>query len=218
LNFSEATNGIKAIIFDMDGTLIDSTQTWIDADIELGIENGFEYTEEMFLTTKTLKFMKACEYLGQFCHMSAEETAKRYFEILSAKYGDSPLTPGVPEFLEKCRQAGIKMCVLTAGIQTLADSAIGKHGLSEYFEFIASADNIDLDKNDPAAFDFCAGKLGAKIAETLVIEDSYHAAEAAKKAGARVFSILNAGNKFEHEYLATTSDMTMNDFTEITRD
>jgi sugar-phosphatase len=215
LIFKEATENIKAVIFDMDGTLIDSTQTWIDADIELGIENGFEYTEEMFLTTKTLKFMKACEYLGQFCHMSAEETAKRYFEILSSKYGDSPLTPGVPEFLEKCRAAGLKMCVLTAGIYTLADNAIRGHGLSEYFEFIASADNIDLDKNDPTAFIFCADKLGVNIGETLVIEDSLHAAEAAKKAGARVFAILTDGNKFEHDELTLLSDAVMKDFCEI---
>jgi HAD superfamily phosphoserine phosphatase-like hydrolase len=209
------TDGIKGIIFDMDGTLIDSSQTWINADIELGRENNFVYTEEMFNICKTLKFMKACEYLSQFCNLTPEELAKRYYEILREKYADSPLTAGVTDLLKHCKRQGIKMCILTAGIKELVDSVLTKHKIGKYFEFAATADSLDYDKSDPAAFKKCAEKLGVKITETLVFEDSLKAAEAAKKAGAKVAAIYSKPNAPEHKRLEAISIRAVHDFTEL---
>jgi sugar-phosphatase len=199
----------------MDGTLIDSTQTWIDADIEFGRQNGFDYTEEMFLTTKTLKFMKACEYMSQFCDLSAEETAKRYYEILESKYADCPLTAGAMDFLNLCKDNGIKMCILTAGIKPLAEKVLNSHNIAGYFDFLATADSIDYDKTNPEAFRVCAEKLGANIKETIMFEDSSHAAVAAKAAGAVVIGLINPGNAFEHDTLKSVCDRVVTDFTEL---
>jgi HAD superfamily hydrolase (TIGR01509 family) len=208
-------DGKSGIIFDMDGTLIDSTQTWIDADIELGYQNGFVYTEEMLIATKTLKFMKACEYLSQFCDLTAQETAERYYQILESKYGDCPLTSGAEEFLAECKKSGMRMCILTAGIKPLADKVLLKNNLEGFFEFVASADNIDYDKRDPEAFNVCAKKLGLTIDEVIVIEDSFHAAEAAKKSGAIVIGMINSGNYFEHDKLREICDLTIGDFNDL---
>jgi HAD superfamily hydrolase (TIGR01509 family) len=208
-------SGKNGIIFDMDGTLIDSTQTWIDADVEFGYQNGFVYTEEMLIATKTLKFMKACEYLSQFCDYTPEETAKRYYDILKSKYGDCPVTAGAEEFLSLCKDNGIKMCILTAGIKPLADKVLVKNNLTDYFEFIATADSIDYDKRDPEAFIVCAEKLGLKIKDVLVIEDSFHAVQAAKKAGAQVIGMINSGNYFEHNELREICDKTIGDFNDL---
>jgi HAD superfamily hydrolase (TIGR01509 family) len=196
----------------MDGTLIDSTQTWIDADIELGYQNGFVYTEEMLIATKTLKFMKACEYLSQFCDLTPQETAERYYQILESKYGDCPLTLGAKDFLSECKKRDLKMCILTAGIKPLADKVLIKNNLTGFFEFVASADNIDYDKRDPEAFRVCAEKLGFKTSEVIVIEDSFHAAEAAKNAGALVIGMINSGNYFEHDKLRGICDLIITDF------
>jgi HAD superfamily hydrolase (TIGR01509 family) len=215
LIFSAIKRDIKAIVFDMDGTLIDSTQTWIDADIEFGYQNGFVYTEEMLIATKTLKFMKACEYLSQFCDYTPEETAKRYYEILESKYGDCPVTKGAERLLKLCTASGVKMCILTAGIKPLADKVLVKNNLDKFFEFVATADSIDYDKRDPEAFLACADKMGFDISEVLVFEDSFHAAAAAKKAGAAVIGMINSGNYFEHDKLRETCDLTIPDFSAI---
>jgi sugar-phosphatase len=212
LIFSAIKKDIKAIVFDMDGTLIDSTQTWIDADVEFGYQNGFVYTEEMLIATKTLKFMKACEYLSQFCDYTPEETAKRYYEILESKYGDCPVTKGAKNLLQLCAASGVKMCILTAGIKPLADKVLIKNNLDKYFEFVATADSIDYDKREPEAFLVCAEKLGFDISDVLVFEDSYHAAAAAKKAGAAVIGMINSGNYFEHDKLNEICDYTIPDF------
>jgi HAD superfamily hydrolase (TIGR01509 family) len=197
----------------MDGTIVDSTQTWIDADNEFGFENGFVYTEEILMKTKTLKFMKACEYLSQFCNLSPEETARRYYKILKEKYADSPLTAGVLDFLNYCKSKGIKMCILTAGIRELVDSVMIKHSLEDVFEFIATADHIDTDKREAKAFTICAEKLGVDIANVLVFEDSAEAAEAAVKAGAAVIGVLNDYNTTEHDILRNICVQTIRDFT-----
>jgi HAD superfamily hydrolase (TIGR01509 family) len=199
----------------MDGTLIDSTQTWIDADIEFGYQNGFVYTEEMLIATKTLKFMKACEYLSQFCEYTAEETAERYYRILESKYGDCPMTEGAGNFLSECKKSGMKMCILTAGIKPLADKVLEKNSLCGFFEFVATADSIDYDKRDPEAFLVCAEKLGKKIDEVIVIEDSFHAVQAAKKAGAGVIGMINSGNYFEHNELRGICDLTIGNFNDL---
>jgi 16S rRNA pseudouridine516 synthase len=212
---SSLFNDKSAIIFDMDGTLIDSTQTWIDADIEFGYQNGFVYTEEMLIATKTLKFMKACEYLSQFCDYTPEETAKRYYEILESKYGDCPLTAGAKKFLQLCKENNLKMCILTAGIKPLADKVLIKNNIADFFEFVATADSIDYDKREPEAFMVCAGKLGVDIINTVVIEDSFHAAKAAKLSGAYVIGMINDGNYFEHETLKEICDITITDFNDL---
>jgi beta-phosphoglucomutase-like phosphatase (HAD superfamily) len=202
----------------MDGTLIDSTQTWIDADVEFGYQNGFVYTEEMLITTKTLKFMKACEYLSQFCNFTPEETAKRYYEILESKYGDCPVTNGAEKLLKICFENGVKMCILTAGIKPLADKVLIKNDLDKYFKFVATADSIDYDKREPEAFIACADKLSVSISDVLVFEDSYHAALAAKKAGASVIGMINKGNYFEHDSLKELCDSAIPDFCAIIGD
>jgi HAD superfamily hydrolase (TIGR01509 family) len=200
------------IIFDMDGTLIDSTQAWIKADEEFGEQNGFVYTDEMYRTVKTMKFYDACLYLCGFCNLSPETAAEQYFLLLEKNYLNSPLMDGAYEFVTDCRNKGIKMCVLTSGIRRLAQAALEHYGLFDYFDFIATADELAIDKSEPESFRECCRKLNAAPDETIVFEDSLYAARAALTAGCRVIGMENPKNAAEHEELKSIAIQTIKDF------
>jgi HAD superfamily hydrolase (TIGR01509 family) len=196
----------------MDGTLIDSTQAWIDADIEFGEQNGFRYTEVMYETVKTMRFHDACRYLCKFCDLTPEKAAEQYFLLLEKNYLKSPLIKNAYEFVNNCYKSGIKMCVLTSGIRRLAQAALEFYGMYEFFEFVAAADELKIDKSQPESFLKCCEKLGSDPRETLVFEDSFYAAKAAHDAGCIVIGMENPQHADELSEMKSISYKTIRDF------
>jgi HAD superfamily hydrolase (TIGR01509 family) len=196
----------------MDGTLIDSTQAWIDADIEFGEQNGFRYTEEMYNTVKTMRFYDACRYLCEFCDLTIEQAAEQYFLLLEKNYLKSPLVKNAYEFVLECHKSGIKMCVLTSGIRRLAEAALKFYGLYEFFEFVAAADELNVDKSEPESFLMCCEKIGSNPYETLVFEDSLYAIKAAREAGCMVIGMENPQHADELSEIRRQSYKTIRDF------
>ncbi|MDE6745201.1 MAG: HAD family phosphatase, partial [Oscillospiraceae bacterium] len=128
----------KAIIFDMDGTLLDSLSVWADSDREFLAGLGFEYDPKHSLAMKTMHFDSACEYLVRefSLPLSAEETGKRILEIVEEHYINSvPLKEGAGEFLGLAYKSGVKMCVATSNKKTLAEASLNAKGIMEYMEF-----------------------------------------------------------------------------------
>ncbi|MDE5578325.1 MAG: HAD family phosphatase [Oscillospiraceae bacterium] len=114
----------KAIIFDMDGTLLDSLSVWADSDREFLAGLGYEYDPKHSLAMKTMHFDSACEYLVRefSLPLTAEETGRRILEIVEEHYiNEIPLKDGAEEFLAAAKSAGIKMCVATSNKKALAE-------------------------------------------------------------------------------------------------
>ena len=98
---------------------------------------------------------------------------------------------GVSEFLEILAARGVKMCVATATDKHLALPALKRNGLDKYFGEIFTCTGVGKAKNEPDIYNAALSYLGTKIDETLVFEDSYHAAETAKKAGFKVAAVYD---------------------------
>lgn len=212
---------IKAIIFDMDGTLLDSLSVWADSDREFLNGLGLEYDYACSLAMKKMHFDSACEYLVREYSLpfSAEETGKRILAIVEDHYINGvPLKCGAKEFLAAAHSAGIKMCVATSNKKSLAEAALEAKGIMKYFEFLVTSDEVGCGKENPEIFLKAAERLGAVPSETVVFEDSIHAVMSAKEAGFTVVGLYEKLCEGEFEEIKKFADITAMSFAEILKE
>lgn len=177
---------IKAVIFDIDGTLADSLDVWAEADRIFLARRGYEYDSSVSAAMKTMHFMSAAEYLRQLYHIpdSLESVASEITDIVREKYFfEVKLMPYAKELIEALKKRGIKMCAATSNSRELAEGVLRHNGILDSLEFIITSDEAGSSKDDPKIFYMCAEKMGTSPAETAVIEDSPHAAKTAFDSG-----------------------------------
>lgn len=209
---------IKAIIFDMDGTLLDSLSVWADSDREFLTGLGFEYGPECSLAMKKMHFDSACEYLVREYSLpfSAEETGRRILAIVEEHYINGvPLKDGAEKLLAAAESAGVKMCVATSNKKALAEAALKAKGIMKYFEFVLTSDEVGCGKESPEIFLRAAEMLGAAPENTAVFEDSIHAVQSAKAAGFRVIGVYDSLCEGEFEEIKKFADISVKSFTEL---
>ncbi len=209
---------IKAIIFDMDGTLIDSLDVWAESDRIFLEELGLPYNTSVSQAMKKMHYKSACDYIKEAysLEMPSEEIGRRIMEIVKDSYMHTiPLKPNVYEYLTAQQKKGIKMCVATSNDKGLAVGALKNLGIYDMMEFVITSDEVGIGKETPAIFIKAAEMLGFEPSETLVLDDSVHAVESAKSGGFIVGGVY--GGKFadEFELIKKKADFTITDFGEL---
>lgn len=209
---------INHIIFDMDGTLLDSLSVWADSDREFITGLGLEYEPKCSLAMKKMHFDSACEYLVKefYLPLTAEETGKKILEIVEEHYINGvPLKDGAEEFLAAAYKAGVKMCVATSNKKTLAEASLKAKGITDYLEFVITSDEVGGGKESPDIFLKAAEMLGADPEKTAVFEDSIHAVLSAKSAGFKVIGVYDKLCPEEFDEIEKSADMTITSFSEL---
>ena len=209
---------IKAIIFDMDGTLLDSLSVWADSDKELITSFGHEYSHTHSLAMKTMHFDSACDYLVETFKLplSSEETGERILQMVEYKYlHEINLRDGALDFIKAVHNKGVKMCVATSNKKTLAEGALKSHGLMDYMEFVLTSDEVGCGKESPLIFEKAAEMLGAAPSETAVFEDSIHAVNSAKSAGFYTVGVYDPLSEEEFRQIESTAHRTIKSYSEL---
>lgn len=209
---------IKAIIFDIDGTLLDSLDAWADADRIFLRENNIPYDPMISEKLKTMHFVSAAQYfideLG--VNKPLEEITRRIYEIISRKYCfEIPAKPHTAEFISLCEERGIKMCAATSNLKDLAEGALINNGFYEKFAFVLTSDEVGSGKDDPEIFFKCAEKMGVSPENTAVFEDSLHAAASASNAGFFTVGVYDSHYAAEFDRLKEICSITVKDFGEL---
>lgn len=192
---------LKAAIFDMDGTLIDSLMLWDilwSAFGEKYLNNKkFEPSPEDNKKVRTLTLRDAMDLihtnygLGESC----EELLTLANRIMNDFYANKvELKDGVLEFLEHCKAAGVKMCIATATAPDLLSTAMERLGIGKYFEAISSCAILGKGKEEPDIYLHACKFLQEKPCETWVFEDSLTAIETAAKIGMPTVGIYDRHN------------------------
>ena len=181
-----------ALIFDMDGVVIDSNPVHREVWAEFCRRDGVEATEEM------LRFMYGRRndqivrhYFGE--GLPADEVAARgaardalYREIVAERLGNI-LIPGVREFLESYREA--PMALATNADAATADFLLDRAGLRSYFRVVINGQQVKHPKPDPEIYLRAAAVLETDPADCIVFEDSHLGVEAAQLAGTRIVGL-----------------------------
>lgn len=182
------------LIFDMDGTLIDSNGIWRDVDIAFLAKRGLPYTHEYYEGVAHTVFPKAAVFTKEYCHLaeSTKEIMAEWMEMAGDLYTTSvPVKPGVVAYLEKCRAAGERMAVLTSSVPAHCHAALTHLGLKPYFEHIYFAQELGMDKKEPAIYLKTAELLGVAPEECTIFDDSIAACRSARAAGMTVVGVYD---------------------------
>lgn len=192
INFIMGENA-GMLIFDLDGTLIDSNGVWVEVDKTFLARRGAPYTKEYYkgvahtILQNCAIFTK--EYLG--LSESCEEIIDEWMELAAGQYHHVPLKPGVREYLDRCKNAGHRMAVFTACVPEHCQAAMESHSLQPYFEQVIYAQELGVDKRSPAIFRRVAEMLGVEPRDCVLFDDSLSACKAAKAAGMTVVGVYD---------------------------
>lgn len=177
---------IKAVIFDLDGTLIDSEPNYFKADRTLVERYGGIFTEEMhhdFIGIGGLAFvswLKKKKNLDQSIEQLLEEKDEIYLNIARK---NTLVFPQMLALLEELAKQPIPMYVASGSSLEIIHEMLKSCQIDKYFSGIYSAAQVEKGKPAPDIFLFTADKEGFKPEECLVIEDSQYGVEAALRAG-----------------------------------
>lgn len=201
---------IKGVIFDLDGTLIDSMGIWYNIDRQFLLENGVTNPpEDISDRMKKMSVDESSEYFisefGLSC--TKEYVVKRIEELVRTEYEERiALKAGVCELLDFLDEKGIPYGIATATYRSLAESVLKRHGIYERFKFLLTDAEYPEGKRSPGIFLGAAEKLGFSPTETIVAEDSLHCIETALSAGFFTVGILDRYSVKDSEAIRCKAD------------
>ena len=212
---------MKAVIFDMDGVLVDSQPYHFKADIETMSEYGVVKDQkfyEKFAGTLTSDRMRILKDLFKL-DIPVEEMVKKREDMILEIMAREDIKPvsGIPEFLKSIKNRGLKTAVASSSGYDLIGLILSRLGISEYFDSITSGNDVKRGKPSPDIFLLAAERIGAEPSECLVVEDSENGVKAAKSAGMTALGYVNptSGNQCLDMADAVTDDfrkVDINDF------
>jgi len=204
---------IKGIVFDMDGTLIDSLMIWNVIWEEFGkrfsYSKGLSIAAEDDRAVRTMTLKDAMYYVHSRYSLgkSGDELLDAANEIMFDFYSNRvKLKKGVSEFLEYCYGKGIKMCIASATDVKLIKVAVEHCNIGKYFFEILSCADLGKGKDIPDIYIKALEILGTSAEETVVFEDSYIAIGTAHDIGIKTVGIYDRFN-YGHDIIKKLSDV-----------
>ena len=184
---------MDAVIFDMDGVLIDSEPLWRRAEQEVFGKVGIALTKEMCIGTMGLRLDEVVAYwygrfpwTGKSLRQVEEEVLSEMYRLIADE--GKPL-PGVHETLGAVRDSGVDLAIASSSPFGLIEAVVDKLEIRDYFIVMCSADEDEFGKPDPAVYLRTADRLAVDPRACLVFEDSFLGVRAAKAAGMTVVAV-----------------------------
>ncbi len=177
---------VKAVIFDLDGTLVDSEPNYSKADDVLFEEYGIpalsEDMKKKYVGIGTLEMMedvKKIYGMNESIDILVAKKNKYYLEIAKK---NTIVFPEMYRFLQLLKENNYLLAIASGSSSEIIDIILAITNLREYFDVIVSADEVEKGKPAPDVFWEAAKRLGVPFKNCLVMEDSVHGVEAAKRA------------------------------------
>ena len=212
---------IKGVIFDIDGTLLDSMPLWNNLGERYLQKLGFteEETEGLSQRISTMPFAEGIHYIKKEYSLDiAEERIREQLQEMIAKaYCDEiVLKAGVKEYLQFLKERGIPCILATAGDASLAAAALKRLKVWEEFQGLLLCEEFNTSKREAKIYFLAMERLSlSKPEDVLVFEDVLHAIKSAKQAGFQVCGILDEANREDWAMIQEVADFTAKDFYEL---
>jgi HAD superfamily hydrolase (TIGR01509 family) len=182
---------MSAILFDMDGTLIDSEPLWLEAEIEIMEELGCNWDQQDQINClggpidKTENYMQdRSNNIKPFGYFT-----KKLDDVMEKKLSTKlDLIPNALEIINECKRSELKIALVTASSGRLMRAVLKRFPVG-IFDTVVSYDDVERSKPDPEPYLLAAKTLGVDITNCVVLEDSLTGVQSGLSAGAQVIGI-----------------------------
>lgn len=209
---------IEAILFDLDGSLVDSMWMWREIDIEYLGKFGIPLPERLQSDIEGMSFTETAVYFKERFHLpdSVEQIMNDWNQMAWDKYShEVPLKNGVRELIAYCIRNGIKLGIATSNSRALVENVINAHELMDAFDSIVTGCEVDKGKPAPDIYLEAARRCGAAPEKCLVFEDIVPGILAGKSAGMKVCAVDDLYSKHQNEEKKRLADYFITDYFEI---
>ena len=207
---------MKAVIFDMDGVLVDSQPYHFKADIDTMAEYGVIKDQKFYeafagtLTDNRMRTLRDMFGLDVPAEELIEKREKMILDIMANE--DIKPVSGIPELLRSIKALGLKTAVASSSGIELIKLVLDRLGIAVYFDSITSGNDVKRGKPSPDIFLLAAERIGAEPSECLVVEDSENGVRAAKAAGMTALGYVNPTSGYQCLDMA---DVVTDDFRKV---
>ena len=211
-------NTLQGVIFDLDGTLLDSTGMWRQVDGRLMAHYGKEVPPDLSETVQRMSIEDFSQFFVEEFDLpvTPEQIAQQVADMVAEEYREKlQLKPHVPEILDWLDQQDIPYGVATATYGELAEAALRRLHVWERLRFLLTEQNAGAPKTQPRIFQLAAQKLHLGRRQIAVVEDSLHALEGAKNGGFFTIGIADPENAPVWKEICATATVHIHDILEM---
>lgn len=205
----------KAVIFDLDGTLVDSMWMWKAIDIEYLGKFGISLPETLQKDIEGMSFSETAAYFKETFQIpdSLEQIKSDWNRMAYEKYTkEVPLKKGAKEFLDYCRNQKILLGIATSNSRELVESTMDALKIRDYFGCIMTGCDVAKGKPAPDIYLATAKILGVEPSECLVFEDVIMGIMAGKNAGMEVCAVEDEFSMHQLEEKKRLADYYIRDY------
>ena len=210
---------IKGVIFDMDGTLIDSMWVWEEVDVDyvkryqlVEPEGFYEAIEGMSFTDVAKYYKKTFPQIRD----SVEQIKADWMEMGYRLYRDEvELKSGVKEFLEELKKRGIKIGIATSNDRDMTEMVLEARGILQEFDAICTSDEVKIGKPALDVYLKAAEDLGVDPKDCLIFEDVPAGLMAGKSAGMQTCAVADKFSEDQIEKKRALADYFIQDYFEV---
>lgn len=209
---------IKAVLFDLDGTLVDSMWMWKAIDVEYLGKRGLDCPDDLQRVIEGMSFTETAVYFKERFGLadSLEEIKEEWTRMSIEKYRHQvPLKPGAEEFLQYLRAHGIKAGIATSNGRAMVDAVLDSLQIRSYFQVVVTACEVAAGKPAPDIYLHVAQRLGVCPKECLVLEDVPAGILAGRRAGMRVIAMADAFSSHLEQEKRELADLWAGDYGQV---
>nr|WP_022767179.1 HAD-IA family hydrolase [Butyrivibrio sp. NC2007] len=212
-------NDYEAVIFDLDGSLVDSMWMWKAIDVEYLAGHGIEAPSTLQKDIGGRSFVETAVYFKERFNLkdSVEKIGDDWNKMAWDKYtSEVPLKEGVSDLLDKCEESGIKLGIASSNSTELIKQVLSSHGIMDKFQSIKSGTQVVKGKPAPDIYLTVADELGAEPSKCLVFEDLVDGIKAAKNAGMTVVAVSDDYSRHSDDLKKELADDYIEDYWGLT--
>lgn len=211
-------NNIKAAIFDLDGTLVDSMWVWEQIDIDYLKKKGHIVPLNLKDKINHLSFNQTAMYFKEEFNLddSIETIMSDWNTMAYVHYSKNiTLKEGALEFLKRLKSSGIKIGLATSNSVILLEAVLKNNNIYSYFDSITTTSEVSRGKDKPDVYLLAAEKLGITPTNCVVFEDIVPAVIGAKAANMKTIAIYDEAAKHDKNTLINLADKYINNYNDI---
>lgn len=218
MNRENWLKNIEGAVFDLDGTLLDSSWVWEKVDEKFLGDRGFQVPDDYVDEISPLGAERAAVYtIERFgLNEDKDDIVREWIEMAKKEYATEVVCkPYAKEFLEELHKLNIKMAVATSSDRELFMKTLEREGILKYFQKIVTVDEVEHGKSYPDIYEEAARRIKVNPHKCLVFEDILAGVTGASLGEFNVVAVFDKKSKHNWEKIKSISKYSINDYKEL---